>query len=108
MRDPMWAAVLRRQGEQCGRPLLEDVGLVTELMEDAHHKSGIGKTEGVLQLLRQAYGIVTLRQGSIRVPQKPRGNRPIDETDHPRVMAVEKGVGVVLLRLIEAPSSCQV
>jgi hypothetical protein len=78
------------------------------LREPGSKDEGNGEAKGVRQLLGEGERFVDSPQGLVRIAEIPQWQRPKGETVHPGVIAIQKGVGAMLLGIVERHALLQV
>ena len=103
-RAPEWKPLLGGEGD-CGRcPLLRGRSFPAQLMEPGSK----GEAKGVRQLLGEGEGFADYPQGLARIAKIPQRLGPKGEAVHPGVIAIQKGVGAMLLGIVEGHALLQV
>jgi hypothetical protein len=77
------------------------LGFSPELIEPRRHVQGPRQGVGVRDLPGQGERLLALVQGLVGIAQRPEDERPIRAAEDARVPAIQHGMAVVLLRIIE-------
>ena len=78
------------------------------LLEPGRKDEGNSEAKGVRQLLGEGERVVDAPQGLVGIAELPQGQRHKGETVHPGVIAIQKGVGAMLLGIVERQALLQV
>ena len=77
-------------------------------MEPGSKDEGKGEAKGVRQLLGEGERVVDAPQGLVWIAEIPQRPGPKGEAVHPGVIAIQKGVGAMLLGMVERHALLQV
>src|SRR5262249_30760142 len=103
-RFPEWKPLVSCEGNGCCCPLLHCLSFPAQLIEPESK----GEAKGVRQLLGEGEGFVDSPQGLVRIAEIPQRPGSKGEAVHPGVIAIQKGVGAMLLGMVERHPLLQV
>src|SRR5262249_44001959 len=107
-RFPKWKPLVGCEGNGCSGLLLRCLSFPAQLMEPGSKGEGKSEAKGVRQLLGEGERIVDTSQGLLRIAEIPQRPGSKGEAVHPGVIAIEKGVGAILLGIVERNALLQV
>src|SRR5262245_31082877 len=101
-RRPDRKPLVDREGTGRLGPLLGCLHLPSEPVTLSRKIQGIGQTKGVRLLLGQGDRLLAPLEGLIRIAKEPQHMRCTGEARHPEVLTIKRGMGAMLLRVIES------